>query len=241
MQRENSWLGDIKNRQAQFYLDEADDIIIARHTTRDMLVQLFGYRFPDPRGLHLLELGSGNGFITAGIAGAYPDNHFTLMDGNQQMLASARELFPAENFQFKQDVLEHFFVHQDRTARYDFIYSSNAIHHLDHQEKTGLYQQIYTALNHGGLFINIDVVLPPTDLSEQWSLRLWGDWLRRRQESRHTGTPDKYADLPEVYKHKEENQPGRLINQLQQLEQIGFQNVDCYFKHSIFCLFAGTK
>ena len=40
---------------------------------------------------------------------------------------------------------------------------------------------------------------------------------------------------------KEENQPSGLIEQLSILGDIGFLNVDCYYKYGVFAVFGGTK
>lgn len=42
----NTWLNEISSSQTQFYLDEANDFLIERDTTRDILVQLFDLQFP---------------------------------------------------------------------------------------------------------------------------------------------------------------------------------------------------
>ena len=50
-----------------------------------------------------------------------------------------------------------------------------------------------------------------------------------------------YDHLPAQYKSELENKPSGLFGQLQLLRQVGFRNVDCFWKYGIFCLFGGTK
>ncbi len=51
----------------------------------------------------------------------------------------------------------------------------------------------------------------------------------------------KYDDLPSIYKNKEENKPDTLISQLDLLNDIGFKDVDCFYKYGIFAVFGGAK
>lgn len=52
---------------------------------------------------------------------------------------------------------------------------------------------------------------------------------------------EKLLGIPDQYKGNPDNIPETLGSQLQALEQIGFKEVDCYFKHGIFSLFGGFK
>ena len=49
------------------------------------------------------------------------------------------------------------------------------------------------------------------------------------------------ASLLSFYKKKLENKPSGLVEQLRLLEDIGFRDVDCFYKYGIFALFGGTK
>jgi tRNA (cmo5U34)-methyltransferase len=50
-----------------------------------------------------------------------------------------------------------------------------------------------------------------------------------------------FNDLPDKYNQALENKPSSLIDQLQVLEEVGFNDVDCFFKYSVFSVFGGTK
>ena len=237
--RTNTWIDDQSAKRTRFYLDEADEFLVDRQTIRTVLIRLFGYRFEGRSGLDVLDLGCGSGFLTAGIHDVYPDNSFTLLDGSREMLDQAREHFPGNNFRFVRSSFEEYL--QAPMERFDFICSSNAIHHLALTDKLRLYQRIFDALSPGGMFLNIDVVLPPSDLCEEWQFNLWRDWMRERQHQKGSDNAGRYDALPQGYKQKEENQPSGLGEQMSALREVGYQNVDCYYKHSIFALFGGTK
>lgn len=52
---------------------------------------------------------------------------------------------------------------------------------------------------------------------------------------------NKHDNLPQVYKNKSENKPSSLLSQLSILENVGFKDVECYYKYGIFVLFGGRK
>jgi tRNA (cmo5U34)-methyltransferase len=59
--------------------------------------------------------------------------------------------------------------------------------------------------------------------------------------SGRTAEIGKHDRLPDVYKSKSENKPSGLLEQLRVLQEVGFRDVDCHFKHGIFALFGGAK
>ena len=63
------------------------------------------------------------------------------------------------------------------------------------------------------MFLNIDVVLPPSETCEKWNFELWKNWMYSRQISKRSKNPNRFSKLPGAYKHKEENQPSGLFEQ----------------------------
>jgi tRNA (cmo5U34)-methyltransferase len=71
---------------------------------------------------------------------------------------------------------------------------------------------------------------------------MWVDWMNETLHKNSIGDEvGKFNDLPNIYKSKEENKPSDLFDQLNLLTKVGFKNVDCFFKYSIFALFGGTR
>ena len=108
------------------------------------------------------------------------------------------------------------------------------------EEKTALFKTIYSHLNEDGYFLNIDVVLAPSDALEQWYLLLWKQWIDERKsflgvEGSH------YDDIIRRYKDTTDNKPDILAAQLNALQTIGFKDVDCFYKYGIFTMYGGKK
>ena len=117
-----------------------------------------------------------------------------------------------------------------------------AIHHLDFLQKSQFYSKLFHTLKLGGLFLNLDMTLPCSEKSEEWQFRMWTAWINKvlstHNLEQEVGT---YDGLPQKYQNEAENKPSGLFDQLQVLQQVGFRNVDCYYKYGSFALFGGTK
>jgi tRNA (cmo5U34)-methyltransferase len=234
----NTWLtGTV---QADTYVSTADVIIVERERTIKLLADIFRYHFSERTGLRVLDLGGGDGAITEYLHEHYPNNAFTLLDGSADMLEKARQRLAGKRVAFLQQTFEAYLDAPPENQRYDFIFSSNAIHHLDFLGKSRMYAKLFRELAFGGVFINIDVVKAASERSERWQFAMWEDWMNEclAQIGGDIGT---YDGLPQVAKAKPENKPNGLIEQLELLRQIGFRDVDCFYKYGVFAMFGGTK
>jgi tRNA (cmo5U34)-methyltransferase len=107
-------------------------------------------------------------------------------------------------------------------------------------EKAALFIKVHSLLNPGGHFVNIDVVLAPSETMEQWYLTLWKEWINEKKRSLGI-TGNQFDGIIQQYKEAEENKPDTLHDQLNALRDAGFKDVDCYYKYGIFTIFGGRK
>ncbi|MBN1977574.1 MAG: class I SAM-dependent methyltransferase [Anaerolineae bacterium] len=234
----NTWLtGPV---QANTYVSTADVIIVERQRTIKLLADIFRYHFGGRTGLRVLDLGGGDGAITGYLHERCPDNAFTLLDGSADMLAKAQRRLGGRDTVFIQQTFEDYLDAPPEDQRYDFIFSSNAIHHLDFIDKSRLYAKLFRELAFGGAFVNIDVVKAVSERSERWQFAMWEDWMNERL-AQIGGEVSTHDGLPEVAKAKPENKPSGLFEQLELLRRIGFRDVDCFYKYGVFAMFGGTK
>jgi tRNA (cmo5U34)-methyltransferase len=118
--------------------------------------------------------------------------------------------------------------------------SSMAIHHLTLSEKTRLFKKIHALLEDGGYFVNIDVVLPPTEALDQWYMKLWREWMDDKKSSlRLEDEPSE--EVIKRYKGPGGNKPDTLESQLKALKETGFSEVDCFYKYGIFSIYGGKR
>jgi tRNA (cmo5U34)-methyltransferase len=95
-------------------------------------------------------------------------------------------------------------------------------------------------LNAGGYFLNIDVVLAPSNAFEKWYLLLWEKWIDERKAILGI-EGSQYGDIIGRYKDNTDNKPDPLAAQLGALQTIGFKDVDCFYKYGIFTMYGGKK
>ena len=238
----HAWDGTWDGTKADAYIDTADIVVLERRRLMKILFDLYRYRFDDKTGLTLLDIGCGDGILSKYIQRKSPENTFYLLDGSYKMLEKAKQNILGPNVFYIHQTFEEYISAEVAEARYDFVYSANAIHHLDFSAKSELFKKIFQELKEGGLFINIDPVLPSSGLSEQWQFNMWRDWMNEALVNSGLGDQiGRYDDFPLQYKMKTENKPSSLFDQLQALNVVGFENVDCFYKYSIFAIFGGTK
>ena len=167
----------------------------------------------------VLDLGTGDGRLLALVKIKYPHIEGIALDFSEPMLAKAAQRFADDT---KVKLYKHDFSLPLPSAlgRFDTIISSLAIHHLTDQRKRDLYNEIFDLLNPGGVFCNLEHVASPT-------------------QRVHLRFLDAIGWTPES-----EDPSNKLVDvetQLRWLREIGFIDVDCYWKWREVALLSGYR
>jgi ubiquinone/menaquinone biosynthesis C-methylase UbiE len=166
----------------------------------------------------MLDLGTGDGRLIRLIKKNRPDIEAVALDVSPTMLKAARDHFANDA---KVKVIEHdLSLPLPDLDYFDAIISSFAIHHLKHERKKSLYEEIYDILTPTGVFCNLEYVASP-------SLELHIRFLNAIG-----------------YTPKKEDRANKLLpmeTQLGCLREIGFVDVDCYWKWLEMALLIGYK
>jgi tRNA (cmo5U34)-methyltransferase len=174
--------------------------------------------FLPPRPTRVLDLGSGGGRLLGLVKAARPDAEFVALDFSRTMLETLRD-------RFAQDQTISVATHDLAEPLPDLgsfaaVVSSFAIHHLPHQRKRSLDQEIFAMLVPGGVFCNLEHVASPSlALHRQFLAKL--DILQEKEDP-----SNKLFDLH---------------TQLIWLREIGFEDVDCHWKWRELALLAGVR
>jgi tRNA (cmo5U34)-methyltransferase len=169
----------------------------------------------------ILDLGAGDGRLLALLKIERPDAHGVATDLSPTMLDAARARFAGDALV---SVVEHDLDAPLRVlgeaGAFDAVVSCFAIHHCSHARKRALYAEVFALLAPGGVFYNLEHVASPTPELHEAFLTALG--MTAEQEDRS-------------------NQLLAVETQVVWLREIGFVQVDLFWKWRELALFGGVK
>lgn len=178
----------------------------------------------------LLDIGAGTGLFSYFVYQVNPKLKYTLLDISPEMLAIAKKrFFGLANFSY----LEMDYREKGIPGKYNIIISSLSIHHLTDEEKTDIYKRIYKALKPGGLFVNADQILGRTTAIDSFYKDQW------RRSVIESGLSQE--SIRSAFKRTALDKLAPLSWQLNELQRIGFLEVDCIYRYHNFVVMIGTK
>lgn len=195
-----------------------------------------------------LDLGCGDGILSAELLRRYPKARGVLLDFSEPMLEKARESLcgQSEGLDFvKADFSDKNWPERAMSMglkSFDVIVSGYAIHHQGAAVKRTIFKAIYGLLNPGGIFINIDHVASHSERIREISNNLFIENLRSYHKAR--GKPGGFEEVRDIFIRRMAEEAGVLStlgSQLRWLSEGGFVDVDCSFKSFELALFSGRK
>ncbi len=202
----------IDAQKVRRYLARADEFPHRSEGERVLLEQVPA----DAR--RILDLGTGDGRLLALLRAGRPEMRGVGVDFSELMLGAARERFAGDE---GIELVEHDLAEPlPALGRFDAVVSSFAIHHLEHPRKRSLCGEVFELLEPRGVFANFEHVASPTR-------RLHLAFFAAIDESIEDEDPsDRLLDVE---------------TQLGWLRELGFDDVDCYWKWLEMALLIGVK
>jgi SAM-dependent methyltransferase len=193
-----------------------------------------------------LDLGCGDGILGAAILGEYRAARGVLADFSEPMLEQAREQLKEYSDQLVFERLDYgnpdWVKRMQSYSPFDAVVSGYSIHHQPDDRKRQVYEEIFSLLSAGGWFVNIEHV----SSAAQLNIDLFENHYiaARYSIEKQQGGPRSFEQLAAEYK----NRPDKAANilapvelQCDWLREIGYEEVDCYFRIYELAVFAGRK
>lgn len=208
----------------------------------DIMLRIIREARPDVDAF--LDLGCGDGVLGRAILANFPDAKGVFLDFSEFMIETARAKTPGNRNKFIEANFgqKGWLKSLGTTKSFDVVVSGFSIHHQHDNRKREIYQEIFSLLNPGGLFLNLEHVASASELGG----RIHDDYFIDALDNFHRGigsgksgseVADEYYRRPD----KEANILASVREQCQWLEEIGYLHVDCFFKVFELALFGGLK
>lgn len=197
---------------ASAYLRRAGDIPHRAAGEATLLEELA----PDTE--RVLDLGAGAGRLLELVLAGRPKARGVAVDFSPLMLEQLQSKFGSNS---RVEIVEHNLeAPLPNVGRFDAVVSSFAIHHVPHERKRALYEEVWALLVPNGVFCNLEHVASPTNRLHERFLAAMGTTAAEEDPS------NKLLDVE---------------TQLQWLREIGFSDVDCCWKWRELALLVGRK
>lgn len=205
--------------------EQYDDLFVAHmydyDVTHEMILTMLP--FPSTRPVRVLELGVGTGNLTQKILTRFPQSTVVGYELSEQMLAQARSKLAA--FEARLQLCQGDISQTVFPGPFDAVVSAIAVHHVPPPFKPILFHRLYPALQPGGVLVLGDAFQAATPAL--------GDTYRRliaAQQAQHGADRSAY----EAYSRCSGPSGGASTHvqaYLRWMQQAGFVNVDCVWKH----------
>jgi tRNA (cmo5U34)-methyltransferase len=239
MKEQNSkWL---TKELAKIFSEGVRGAIPGANLQLEIITKLISVWCPIPS--RILDLGCGDGILGRMLLAEQPSAHMVFADFSEPMLAKVRQKIGANKHA---KVIHIDFTTPawtkviDADTPFDIIVSGFAIHHQPDDRKKALYNEIYDLLSEDGVFLNLDQVSSETSFISQIFDSFFLEHIRCSLSN-----PDQDEMMNQIekayYEDKKENIPAPVETQCKWLRDIGFREVDCFFKTFELALFGGKK
>jgi tRNA (cmo5U34)-methyltransferase len=196
------------------------------------LVSSFVKYLPDNfKPISILDLGCGNGNITAQLISYFPNATFTLVDASPEMIDLCRDQFKAYDINYSNMYFKDFLFNAES---YDLIVAGFSLHHCDDIEKQSIFKDINSALKKGGIFSYCDLMITKTNPDHPMLLEQWNKFV-------NNNFPDgeKWTWILEHYETFDK--PTDYLVQIEWLKNAGFTNIQIPFKKEYWVYLQAVK
>lgn len=193
-----------------------------------------------PNITRFLDVGSGDGFLSAHVMQRRRGAHATLVDFSEPMLHAAQQRMDRDATVLRRDLADSSWC--DNIGPVHAVISGFAIHHLPDETKRRVYSDIHELLAPGGWFVHLEHVASATPIGTKLFEEQVLDAVHPIYDAEEPGIDreavrERFMRQPET----EANILAPVWEQCDWLRAIGFTDVDCFFKSYEVAIFGGRK
>ena len=189
------------------------------------------------------DLGAGDGGLADLVLDAHPGSTGVLVDFSEPMFAAAQERLSGRQGRWKQvnaDLATSAWLEElSGGERFDAIVSRLCIHHMPDTRKRELYQEVFDLLEPAGLFLNWDHTAIGGLAEGMFDEYFIAQMMEAEKESEHPRSEEEIRNL-----YLDSHEEDILLDPETQcgwLREIGFEQVEVYFKAIELAIFAGVR
>ena len=180
----------------------------------------------------ILDLGCGNGNVTAMLLPWAKKATFTLVDASREMLEQCEKRFlNREKFITVNTFFQDLELQPDS---FDLVTAGLCLHHLKSAEKREIFSSIYKWLKPGGIFLYSDLMTDKYASDHEINMTRW------EKKARSQGTTD--AEWDYIIDHyKKYDFPDDYRKQMQWIKEAGFSEVKMAWQEDYWCKLKAVK
>lgn len=187
-----------------------------------------------PIAENVLDIGCGAGNYTLKMLSKVPNLNCTLVDLSLPMLDRAFERVSAETsgkVEVKQGDIREVELPE---SHFDIILAGAVLHHLrDDEDWETTFSKIFKLLKPGGCFMISDLITQDTDLLNEYTWQIYGEYLEGIGGAEYRKNVFDYI--------AKEDTPRSMNYQLDLMKKVGFKSVEILHKNMCFGAFGGIK
>jgi ubiquinone/menaquinone biosynthesis C-methylase UbiE len=195
----------------------------------------------------VVDLGCGDGVLTEPVLERHGEAAATVVDFSAEMLGAAKQRLKRFGSRVKvvqADLADVKWVEALGASgeQVDVVVSGFAIHHQPDEVKRRIYEQVFEMLGAGGVFVHLEHVSSATAWGQKlFDERMIDAFFAYHQTKRADCTRE---EIEKWYRGREDHAANILLPvevQCGWLREIGFEDVDCFFKLFEFAIFGGRR
>jgi len=188
--------------------------------------------FPSDKPIRIVELGCGTGMATGNIVRKFPNAHLKCIDISQDMLNLAKKkftTFPNIKFELAD------YTKDSITEKYDAVVSFLSLMYLANDEmQKSVFKKVYDVLVPEGFFISGEVNVSRNKHYQEVCVEKWIEYMRKSYS-------DEFIKTEVIEKAKKHANESVLMDEIQYLKDIGFRQIDVFWKYYGFSVYGAIK